>query len=99
MEIARGAGHAARYLHYICPTAMIFIPCKAGISHNETESIEKEHAVAGARVLAGAVLDLADAGYGDEQLAHRSKSRRWPRAAAAAGHTTRKLRHRQTTSA
>jgi len=61
IEIASGAGHDARYLHYICPTGMIFIPCKAGISHNESESIEKEHAVAGARVLAEAVLDLANA--------------------------------------
>ena len=61
MEIASGAGHDARYLHYICPTAMIFIPCKAGISHNEAECIEKEHAVAGARVLAEVVLDLANA--------------------------------------
>ena len=61
MEIASGAGHDARYLHYICPTAMIFIPCKAGISHNEAESIQKEHATAGARVLAEAVLDLANA--------------------------------------
>jgi N-carbamoyl-L-amino-acid hydrolase len=61
IEIASGAGHDARYLHYICPTAMIFIPCKAGISHNEAESIEKEHAVAGARVLAEAVFDLANA--------------------------------------
>ena len=61
MEIASGAGHDARYLHYICPTAMIFIPCKAGISHNEAESIERQHATAGARVLAEAVLHLANA--------------------------------------
>lgn len=60
MPIASGAGHDARYLHYICPTAMIFIPCKNGISHNEAESIEKEHATAGARVLAEAVLALAN---------------------------------------
>src|SRR5665811_2050458 len=28
MQIPSGAGHDARYLHYVCPTAMIFIPCK-----------------------------------------------------------------------
>lgn len=60
MPIASSAGYDARYLHYICPTAMIFIPCKDGISHNEAESIEKEHARAGARVLAEVVLDLAN---------------------------------------
>jgi N-carbamoyl-L-amino-acid hydrolase len=61
MEISSGAGHDARYLHYICPTAMIFIPCKNGISHNEAESITKEDAVAGARVLAEAIYSIADA--------------------------------------
>jgi acetylornithine deacetylase/succinyl-diaminopimelate desuccinylase-like protein len=50
----------ARYLHYICPTAMIFIPCKNGISHNEAESITKEDAVAGARVPAEAIYSIAD---------------------------------------
>jgi N-carbamoyl-L-amino-acid hydrolase len=61
MAISSGAGHDARYLHYICPTAMIFIPCKDGISHNEAESATKEDVVAGARVLAEAVAELADA--------------------------------------
>lgn len=61
MDIASGAGHDARYLHYICPTGMIFIPCKDGISHNEAESIRKEHAADGARVLAEAVFAIANA--------------------------------------
>lgn len=61
MEIASGAGHDARYLHYICPTAMIFTPCKDGISHNEAESIIKEDAAAAARVLAEAAFGIADA--------------------------------------
>jgi len=55
------AGHDARYLHYVCPTGMIFIPCKDGISHNELESITVEDACAGARVLADVVFDLAEA--------------------------------------
>ncbi|MGA7327223.1 MAG: hydantoinase/carbamoylase family amidase, partial [Rhodomicrobium sp.] len=46
MEIASGAGHDARYLHYFCPTGMIFIPCKEGISHHPSESIEPAHATA-----------------------------------------------------
>lgn len=62
MEISSGAGHDARYLHYICPTAMIFIPCKGGISHNEAESATKDDVVAGARVLAEAAFSVADAG-------------------------------------
>ena len=61
MDIPSGAGHDARYLHYHCPTGMIFIPCKDGISHNEAESITPDDAVAGARVLAETVFALADA--------------------------------------
>jgi N-carbamoyl-L-amino-acid hydrolase len=60
MEIASGAGHDARYLHYVCPTAMIFIPCKDGISHNEAESATKDDVTAGARVLAEAAFCLAN---------------------------------------
>lgn len=61
MDISSGAGHDARYLHYICPTAMIFIPCKDGISHNEAESATKEDIAAGARVLAEAAFATANA--------------------------------------
>jgi N-carbamoyl-L-amino-acid hydrolase len=60
MDIASGAGHDARYLHYFCPTGMIFIPCKDGISHNEAESVAPDHVTAGARVLAEAAFELAD---------------------------------------
>lgn len=57
--IASPAGHDARYLHYVCSTGMIFIPCKQGISHNEAESITSSDAEAGARVLADVAFDLA----------------------------------------
>jgi N-carbamoyl-L-amino-acid hydrolase len=43
------------------PTAMIFIPCKDGLSHNEAESIEPEQAEAGCQVLFDAVLARARA--------------------------------------
>lgn len=59
-EMASPAGHDARYLHYVCPTGMIFIPCKGGISHNEAESIEKSDAETGARVLAESAFSLAN---------------------------------------
>ena len=58
--IASPAGHDARYLHYVCPTGMIFIPCKEGISHNEAESITPLDAEAGARVLAEVAFELAE---------------------------------------
>jgi N-carbamoyl-L-amino-acid hydrolase len=61
MEMPSFAGHDSRYLHYVCPTGMIFIPCQDGISHNEVESIRKDDAMDGARVLAESVLALANA--------------------------------------
>jgi N-carbamoyl-L-amino-acid hydrolase len=41
----------------VVPTAMIFIPCEKGISHNEIEKAEYEHVAAGANVLLRAVLE------------------------------------------
>jgi N-carbamoyl-L-amino-acid hydrolase len=38
---------------------MIFVPCKAGISHNEAESATASDLADGARVLADALFALA----------------------------------------
>ncbi|MDH4247472.1 MAG: M20 family metallo-hydrolase, partial [Deltaproteobacteria bacterium] len=57
--IVSGAGHDAKYLSEICPTAMVFIPCAGGISHNESESITSTDAEAGANVLLSALVRLA----------------------------------------
>jgi len=59
-EIVSGAGHDAVYVAQHVPTAMIFTPCKDGLSHNEAESIEPEEAEAGAQVLLQAVLARAN---------------------------------------
>jgi acetylornithine deacetylase/succinyl-diaminopimelate desuccinylase-like protein len=60
-RIVSGAGHDAKYLADLCPTAMIFIPCVDGVSHNEAEAITPAHAAAGANVLLSTVLALAKA--------------------------------------
>lgn len=59
MPIVSGAFHDALYLSRICPTAMIFIPCRDGLSHNEAEAIEKSDATNGARLLAAVATALA----------------------------------------
>ena len=59
-KIVSGAGHDAVYVAKVVPTAMIFVPCWKGISHNEAESAEPQDATAGANVLLHAVLQ-ADA--------------------------------------
>ncbi|CAM3683589.1 Zn-dependent hydrolase [Bordetella sputigena] len=58
-DLISAAGHDARYLHAICPSAMIFVPCRDGITHNEAEYAEPGHLHAGARVLADVLADLA----------------------------------------
>jgi beta-ureidopropionase / N-carbamoyl-L-amino-acid hydrolase len=62
MDIVSGAGHDAVYAARTCPAAMIFIPCKDGISHNEIEDARAEHLALGADVLFRAMLKTAGAG-------------------------------------
>lgn len=59
MRLISGAGHDAIHVAKVCPTSMIFIPCKDGISHNEIEEIKPEEAEAGANVLLHAILRAA----------------------------------------
>jgi N-carbamoyl-L-amino-acid hydrolase len=58
-DIVSGAAHDAVYLARIAPTAMVFVPCAGGISHNEIESATPEDLAAGCDVLLGAVLARA----------------------------------------
>jgi N-carbamoyl-L-amino-acid hydrolase len=55
-DMVSGAGHDAAYIARVAPTAMIFVPCRGGISHNEAEFTSMEQCAAGAQVLLGAVL-------------------------------------------
>jgi N-carbamoyl-L-amino-acid hydrolase len=61
-DIISGAGHDAVYMARVAPTAMIFVPCVGGISHNEIEDAKPEDLTAGCAVLLNALLDRADAG-------------------------------------
>ena len=44
----------------LCPTAMIFVPSVAGLSHNVKEHTEAADLAAGAQVLANLMLELAE---------------------------------------
>ncbi len=59
-RLSSGAGHDAQIIARACPAAMIFVPSHRGISHNIDEHTEPDHLVAGANVLLGTLLDLAD---------------------------------------
>jgi beta-ureidopropionase / N-carbamoyl-L-amino-acid hydrolase len=58
-DIVSGAAHDAVYLARVAPTAMIFVPCEGGISHNEIENARREDLAAGCNVLLKAVLARA----------------------------------------
>jgi N-carbamoyl-L-amino-acid hydrolase len=58
-RITSGAGHDACNLAGVVPAAMIFVPCKDGISHNELEDATQADCTAGANVLLHTVLALA----------------------------------------
>ncbi len=55
-DIVSGAFHDAVNVAKTTPAAMIFVPCKNGVSHNEAEAATSEHCTAGANVLLDAVL-------------------------------------------
>ncbi len=59
-DIVSGAGHDAIFVAPVVPSAMIFTPCKDGLSHNEAESIEPAQAEAGCQVLLDVVLARAN---------------------------------------
>ncbi len=59
MDLISGAGHDAVYLARLAPTAMVFVPCADGISHNEIEDARPEHLEAGCNVLLLAMLRSA----------------------------------------
>jgi N-carbamoyl-L-amino-acid hydrolase len=60
MDLRSEAGHDAYNMASVCPAAMIFTPCKGGISHNEAEDMTLEQAEAGANVLLQVVLARAN---------------------------------------
>jgi N-carbamoyl-L-amino-acid hydrolase len=53
------AYHDSLFMARICPTTMIFIPCRAGVSHRPDEYAAPEHIAAGVAALAHTLARLA----------------------------------------
>jgi beta-ureidopropionase / N-carbamoyl-L-amino-acid hydrolase len=58
IDLASGAGHDAVFMSRICPSAMVFIPCRAGKSHAPEEWADREAIAASAAVIYQAVREL-----------------------------------------
>jgi N-carbamoyl-L-amino-acid hydrolase len=59
-RMVSGAGHDSLHLAQFAPTAMIFVPCAGGLSHNEAETAAPGDLEAGANVLLHAVVTTAN---------------------------------------
>lgn len=55
-DMVSGAGHDSVYTSRRCPTSMIFVPCRNGVSHNPEEYTSPEDCAIGAEVLLKSVL-------------------------------------------
>ncbi len=62
LDIASQAGHDAYHIAKVAPTAMIFTPCRDGITHNNHEHAGLEETVPGINVLLHAALRRANRG-------------------------------------
>ena len=54
-----GAFHDAQFVAPVCPSGMIFVPCRDGVSHNVEEYASPDDLAAGTRVLARTLCALA----------------------------------------
>ena len=59
-EMLSQAGHDAYAVAPLAPTAMIFTPCRGGVSHNTNEDIDHSRTLAGANLLINAALRRAN---------------------------------------
>lgn len=59
-RLPSGAGHDAMVMADLCPTAMLFIRCEGGISHNPAESVTEADCALAAKAMLGFVETLAD---------------------------------------
>ena len=59
MRMVSRAYHDSLFMARVCPTTMIFIPCRHGYSHRPEEFSDPAHIAAGARVLAGTLARLS----------------------------------------
>jgi N-carbamoyl-L-amino-acid hydrolase len=60
LRMSSGAFHDAQFMVPLCPTGMIFVPSRGGVSHHPSEYSSPEQVANGARVLAAVLADLAN---------------------------------------
>jgi len=59
-DMTASAGHDSVLISPLCPSAMLFVPSRGGVTHNPAEYTEPVHLAQGAQVLLDAVMRLAN---------------------------------------
>ncbi|STV77543.1 beta-ureidopropionase [Klebsiella variicola] len=60
LRMISGASHDAQMLSRVCPTAMVFVPSRDGVSHHPAEFTPAAELALGAQVLADALWQQAN---------------------------------------
>ncbi|MBD0383363.1 allantoate deiminase [Paenibacillus sp. WST5] len=68
MKLPSGAGHDAQLFGAVCPTALIFVPSRGGLSHNPEELTSAEDLAAGFQTLVQLLYQYGYGGKADEIL-------------------------------
>jgi len=50
-RLQSGAGHDAMTMAALCPTAMLFLRCRGGVSHNRAEAVREDDCILAARAM------------------------------------------------
>ncbi|MDB5703034.1 MAG: Zn-dependent hydrolase [Sphingomonas bacterium] len=64
-RLASGAGHDAMVMASLCPTAMLFLRCAGGVSHNPAEAVDPADVEIARRVMLGFIERLGAAFLGE----------------------------------
>lgn len=59
IRMPSGAGHDAQMLQAVCPSLLVFVPSRSGISHSPLEYTEPAHLADGVRVMINLLYKLA----------------------------------------
>lgn len=59
IRMPSGAGHDAQTMQSLCPSALVFVPSRGGISHAPEEFTEWDQVVTGAQLVLATLVDLA----------------------------------------
>ena len=52
-RLVSGAGHDAMIMAALCPTAMLFLRCRGGISHNPAEHVDPADVAVALQIMLG----------------------------------------------